>query len=199
MRKNMTRFVLALCLVVSASVLAAELGLSQMLSGEGVVAVGQAVKDAVAKIYSSTDDPEVIKRQITAIMDEAAATGDGEAVRYAIVGAMDAGGAENLDLTIAAINASKAFSDFKEVTQFTVSSSKTIILANAKKNGSGNKEQGGGKEQGGAKEEQGGDKEEQGGGDQDGGMEQGGGSDYNPLDDGDDADIEDNDIPGTPV
>ena len=191
MNKKATYRLLSACLFVglAGSSLAEELGLSQQLSSEGVVAVGQTVKSAVENLFSSTEDAESIQSQITAIMDEAAATGNAEAVRYAIVGAMDAAGPDNLELVIAAINSSKAFTDFKDITAFTVNASKEMILANA---GGGQGDQGGDKELGG-------DKEQGGQGDQQTNMEQGGGDGDNPLDEGDDADIDDEDVPGTPV
>jgi Spy/CpxP family protein refolding chaperone len=190
MSSRVTRLILAASLLagLSFSSAFADLGLQQILSEQGVVAVGKAVQQAVTDVYDSTDDEESIKSQITAIMNEAAATANGEAVRYAIVAVMAAGGPDNLDLSKEAIDNSAAFTDFPEVTAFTVAASESLLAQQAAEQASLNAESGGGGEPGG-------DGGESGGGDD----ELGGGDDENPFDDGDQADIKDEDSDATPT
>ena len=181
MKSHMTRLLLTICLFagLAASSTFADLGLQQTLSDEGPAAVGNAVKTAMEAIYASTDDEESIKSQITTIMNEAAAIGDGEAVRYAIVAVMMAGGFDNLDLSKEAIDNSAAFADFPAVTAFTVSAMETFLSASDDEPGGGkNGESGGGGKSGGGNNGQSGgngNNGQSGGGDND--NEQGGGGD----------------------
>ena len=228
MRRSATHLILAVCLFAGLTVssVLADLGLQQIFSDEavpqeGLNQVGFTVKAATEEIYSSTEDREQLLNQLTAIPNEAAETGNGEIVRYTIVGVIVGGGPENLDLSKEAIDNSKAFTDFPAVTASTVSDAEDIISARSGSSktggkgdngggdngdqGGGNGDQGGGDEddqgededdQGEDGDDQGGDgDDEQGGGDD----EQGGGDDDNPFDDDGDADIDDDDIPGTPV
>ncbi|MBC8207320.1 MAG: hypothetical protein H8E68_09260 [Kiritimatiellaeota bacterium] len=236
MRRSAAHLILAVCLFagLTASPVLADLGLQQIFSSEalpedGLERVGATVKAAVEGIYGSTEDREQISNQITAILDEAALTGNAEIVRYTIVAVMLAGGADNLDLSKEAIDNSRAFADFPAVTALTVSAAKDLLSAMSDSpttdgngdqgggngdqgggngdQGGGNGDQGGGNgDQGGGNGDQGGGNGDQGGGDgddeqggDDGDDEQGGGDDENPLDDDGDADIDDDDIPGTPV
>ena len=194
MRRRTAHFILAIGLLTGlvASPALAELGLQQIFSMQGLTQVGLAVKAAVEAIYASTDDPEEISSQITAILDEAALTGNPDIVSYTIVAVMLAGGSDNLDLSKEAIDNSKAFTDFPTITAFTVSAAEGLLSegSGSLTDGDDGKDSGGG----GGGEEGGG---EEGGGKED--EELGGGDDENPLDDGGDADIRDDDIPGTPV
>ncbi|MBL7011858.1 MAG: hypothetical protein ISR85_02880 [Kiritimatiellales bacterium] len=215
MRRSAAHLILAVCLFagLTASPVLADLGLQQIFSSEalpedGLERVGATVKAAVEGIYGSTEDREQISNQITAILDEAALTGNAEIVRYTIVAVMLAGGADNLDLSKEAIDNSRAFADFPAVTALTVSAAKDLLSAMSDSpTTDGNGDQGGGNgDQGGGNGDQGGGNGDQGGGDgddeqggDDGDDEQGGGDDENPLDDDGDADIDDDDIPGTPV
>ena len=208
MRRSAAHLILAVCLFagLTASPVLADLGLQQIFSSEalpedGLERVGATVKAAVEGIYGSTEDREQISNQITAILDEAALTGNAEIVRYTIVAVMLAGGADNLDLSKEAIDNSRAFADFPAVTALTVSAAKDLLSAMSDSpTTDGNGDQGGGNgDQGGGNGDQGGgDGDDEQGGD-DGDDEQGGGDDENPLDDDGDADIDDDDIPGTPV
>jgi hypothetical protein len=105
----------------------AELGLSGILSAQDEKAVGLAVKDAAKALYSSGQSDESIKAGIVEILNEAVATGSEEAVRYALVGVLVAGGAENLDLSKAAIDDSNAFSQFPDTTASVVASASLLI------------------------------------------------------------------------
>lgn len=184
---------LTICLLAGLMVFPAQadLGLKQILAADGLTAVGQSVRVAVEAIYGSTEDPQKIEDQIVAIINESVATGDGEAVRYTLIAVMMAGGADHLDLSKTAIDNSAAFSSFPDITAVTVTIGSSLIAAQAgvsaaggvaADSGGGSEELGGGTELGGGKEE-----------------ELGGGEDENPLDDGDDAWIDDDDAVPTPV
>ncbi|MBL7017232.1 MAG: hypothetical protein ISR84_06720 [Kiritimatiellales bacterium] len=192
MRRSVAHLILATCLLTGlvASPAWADIGLLQIFSTQGLTQVGLAVKAAVEGIYGSTEDPEEISSQITAILDEAALTGNPDIVSYTIVAVILAGGLDNLDLSKEAVDNSKAFTDFPTITAFTVSAAEGILSADSDSlpDGGGGKDSGGGGEDGGG---------EEGGGKTD--EELGGGDGENPLDDGGDADIRDDDIPGTPV
>lgn len=89
------------------------------LAGKAPKEVGAAVKNAVAAIYAGTTDPAAIQSQIVAILDEAAATGDEDAIRYAIVAVMLAGGTDNLDLSKQAIANSAVFTTYQKLAEDT--------------------------------------------------------------------------------
>lgn len=214
MLKKKTMFRLMICIgmfaVLGVSSVQAEIGIQSILSSDGIVAVGTAVQSAVEAIYASTDDPAEIQQQLIDILNEAAATGDEQVVRYTIVAVMLAGGPENLDLSKQAIDNSDVFKNFPEVTAFTVSAADSMLAAASQRTAGGGAESGGGEKAGGASEEEGGGEktggtsEEEGGGEvqQGGGETSGGGytgDASNPFGDGGDADIKDSDVPGTPV
>ena len=138
---------------------AADLGLNQILADQGVEAVGAAVKVGADAVYAGTDDPAEIKSQLIAILNEAAATGDEGAMRYAIVAVMMAGGADNLDLSKDAINNSDVATDYPQITEFTVSAAEGLILT-----------------AGGGEEGDGDDEDKKGGGADDEGEQGGGGA-----------------------
>lgn len=192
MKHGAAHLILTVCLFAGLTTfpVLADLGLQQIFSGEpvveeGLTKVGLTVKAAVEAIYGSTEDKEQILSQITAVLDEAALTGNSDIVSYTIVAVMLAGGSDNLDLSKEAIDNSKAFIDFPTVTALTVSAAE-VLLADATDSSA----------VGGAGSDSGGGGEEGGGGDS---KELGGGDDGNPLDDGGDANIRDDDVPGTPV
>jgi len=171
MRKSIAYSAVVVFLFAGLSIstaLADDLGLQQM----DVDKVGQTVKKSVKKAYKSAKDKSEVNSQIAAIMDEAAKTGNEQIIKDAIIAVMEAGGEDNLESCIAAINGSQANTDFPELVKSTVSSTKALITANK---GGGKKDQGGGKK------------------------DQGGGTGGNPLDDGGSLNIRDKDIPGTPV
>jgi hypothetical protein len=193
--KRVIRFLVAFSLLtgLAASPVLAELGLQSILSGEGVVAVGTAVREAVESIYNSTGNPQEIERRLVEILNEAAATGDEAAIRYTIVAVMMAGGPEHLDLSKTAIDNSDVFKNFPEVTAFTVSAAESMLSAD--RSPSQKKPDEKGQAGGGSTVEV----EELGGGEGAMGDDFGGGGGDNPFGDGSDADIDDNDVPGTPV
>lgn len=105
----------------------ADLGLSGILSAQGEKAVGLSVKDAVSALYSSGQGDDAIQAGIIGILNEAVAAGNEEAVRYALVGVLIAGGKEHLDLSKAAIDDSNAFRQFPDTTASVVSSASLLI------------------------------------------------------------------------
>ncbi len=129
MRRNVAflTIVAGLLAGVAAFPVHAELGLSGILAAQDEKAVGLAVKDAVSALYSSGQSHDAIQAGIVEILNEAVATGSEEAVRYALVGVLVAGGAENLDLSKAAIDASNAFTQFPETTASVVASASMLI------------------------------------------------------------------------
>lgn len=190
------------CLGLAVLSVQADLGLQGISSDEGVVAVGKAVKTAVESIYASTDNPAEIESQLIEILNEAAATGDEGVIRYTIVAVMMAGGPDNLELSKKAIDNSNVFSDFPEITAFTVSAAESMLSASGSDESGGDKGGSGGgakstepsgEEGGGAQSD-----EEMGGGGSKADEEMGGGSSSGIFDDGG-ADIDDNDVPGTPT
>lgn len=116
-------------MLLSSAVFAAEPGAGEGTAGQGqdAVAVGQAVLAAAQAVYSENTDPEVIKAKLTEILNEVVATGDEQAVRYAIVAIMMAGGEINMELSKSAINSSSAFAVFGSVVTDTVSQSEAFI------------------------------------------------------------------------
>jgi hypothetical protein len=152
----------------------ADLGLAQLAAGpQGAPAVGQAVLTAAKAVYANNTDPAIIQQQLIAILNEAAATGNEPAVRYAIVAVMMAGGGDNLALSKAAIDGSNVFANYPSLTAVTV----TAVEALLKAGGGAGDAAGGGDQLGG------GDDKEKGGGDELGGGDPrslGGGND-NPF------------------
>jgi len=145
----------------------ADLGLQQTLSDQGVQALGAAVKAAAEAVYAGTSDPAQIQSQLVAILNEAEATGDEGAIRYAIVAVMMVGGVENLGLSKDAINNSNVFANHPEVTAFTITATEKLISS-----GGGDAQMGGGEQLGGG----------EGGGSED--PNSLGGDDPNPFDPG---------------
>ena len=131
----------------------ADLGLQKIMADQGALAVGQAVLNAAKAVYAGTQDPAAIQNQLIALMNEAVATGNEQAIRYAIVAVMVAGGFENVALGKAAIDNSNAFSNYEALTALTVASTEALINAAHESGGSiggGDREKGGGdQEQGG--------------------------------------------------
>ena len=180
----------------------ADLGLQQIMANQGALAVGQTVLNAAKAVYAGTQDPAAIQNQLIAIMNEAVATGNEQAIRYAIVAVMVAGGFENMALGKAAVDNSNAFSNYETLTALTVASTEALINAAHESGGSIG---GGDREKGGGDREKGGGDREKGGGD-----EQGGGADrlfhmitdpsnpFAPGTGGGDRDIP-NDRPATPT
>jgi uncharacterized membrane protein YgcG len=137
----------------------ADLGLQALVAGpQGAPAVGQAVLTAARAVYANNTDPAVIQQQLIAILNEAAATGNAAAVRYAIVAVMMAGGPENLVASKTAINNSNVFANYESLTAVTVAAVEMLMTGGGDKTvgggdvggsggnslGGGNKELGGG-------------------------------------------------------
>ena len=194
MRKVLAVGLVAGCVSFSAQ---AELGL-QSLADQGLSELGNAVKAEVEAVCKSGSDPAEIKAQLIAILDEAAATGDGGIVRYTIVSVILGCGSDYFDLGQSAIAASAVSKDFPRVTSATVSTCNRMFPAAAQER---ERDQGGESgdtdgESGGesADDEQGG---ESGGGESEEWEQQsGGGTLPNPFDDPD-IDIDDGDIEAT--
>lgn len=150
MNKNMKIFLTGLVLLtgIFAFPAQADLGMGQTLADQGAKAVGTAVKAAAEAVYAGTDDPAEIKSQLIAILNEAAATGDEGAIRYAIVAVMMAGGADHLDLSKEAINNSDLTKNYPQITKFTVSSTEGLILTDGGGGEESKDEKGGGKAEG---------------------------------------------------
>jgi hypothetical protein len=146
MNKYMTNSVLGLLMVVGflASPAHADLGLKKILSEQSVQALGLAVMTAAKEVFDATDDPEKIKPQLVVMLNEAAATGDERAMRYAIVAVMRAGGVENLDLCKTAINNSDLFANHPEMLAPTVAEAEKLIRSGGGADKNGKTEQGGG-------------------------------------------------------
>lgn len=128
MKNSGNKLLLSACLLVglmSSSVFAENLGLAEIAASGGPEAVVAPVTNAVANIYNSTDDQDSIKAQITAIINEAADTGDDEVVRSAVNAALGATSTDNLELTIAAINSSTAFTNFSAIIESVVASARS--------------------------------------------------------------------------
>jgi hypothetical protein len=125
MKVKVSYLFLAICagVVLMASPVRADLG----LAGKPPKAAGTAVKNAVAAVYASTEDPAAIQSQIVAILDEAAATGDEDTIRYAIVAVMLAGGADNLDVSKQAIANSMVFTNYQELASSTAAEAETLM------------------------------------------------------------------------
>ncbi|MFA7256407.1 MAG: hypothetical protein WC047_02390 [Kiritimatiellales bacterium] len=151
MRKNALRF--RIVLIAVAGLLSvpvfADLGLSQLAATQGASAVGQAVLTAAKAVYADNADPVVIQQQLIAILNEAAATGNEQAIRYAIVAVMLAGGADNLAQSMTAINNSNVFSQYPELTAVTVAAAQALISGGAGGTTGGGELGGGGQQLGG--------------------------------------------------
>jgi hypothetical protein len=139
----------------------ADLGLAQLAAGsQGGPAVGQAVLIAAKAVYANNTDPAVIQQQLIAILNEAVATGNESAIRYAIVAVMMAGGADNLTQSITAINNSDCFSQYPSLTADTAG----IVVALMGGGGTGGETGGGMGDGGGANKDLGGGDRDLGGG-----------------------------------
>lgn len=170
------------CFLVSSA--QANLGLQQIVTEQGAPAVGQAVLTAARAVYANNTDQAVIQQQLIAILNEASAAGNEQAIRYAIVAVMIAGGVENLELSRGAINNSNVFLNYEALTADAVAATQSLLL-----NVSGGGTQGGG---------------EQGGGEQGGGYGNmfpgGGGVDpNNPFTPGGSGNGGDGDLPATRI
>lgn len=182
MNKNIQKLFFGVLFVVGILIapVYADLGLAQILSDQGVQAVGSAVKEATEAVYAGTDDAEQIKIQLVAILNEAVATGNEGVMRYAIVAVMMVGGAENVDLSKDAINNSELFVDHPKLAAETIVKAEKLIRSGGGTGDLGGEKLGGG-EGGGGENEQGGGKE-------------------SIFDDGtDDGDIDDHDRDATQV
>jgi len=123
----------------------ADLGLQQLAAAQGAPAVGQAVLTAAKAVYANNTDPAVIQQQLIAILNEASATGNEQAVRYAIVAVMLAGGVDNMGLSKTAINNSNVFLNYEALTAVTVAAAESLMTASGGANGtSGGNNMGGG-------------------------------------------------------
>ena len=200
MRKNTSRlfFVFIAVAGLLASPVFADLGLAQLAAQPqgGARAVGQAVLTAAKAVYANSTDPAVIQPQLITILNEAAATGNEPAIRYAIVAVILAGGVENLPLSKAAINDSNVFANYPALTAVTVAAAEALLKASG---GAGGEKSGGDKSGG---DKSGGDKS---GGEKSGGDKQLGGGDKE-LGGGDptwfpfwDSFPTDNDVPATRI
>jgi uncharacterized membrane protein YgcG len=167
MRKNASRlfFVLIVVAGLLTSPVFADLELAQLAAQpqQGTAAVGQAVLAAARTVYANSTDPAVIQPQLIVILNEAAATGNEAAIRYAIVAVILAGGVENLALSKTAINNSNVFANYPALTAVTVAEAEAILKASG---GAGGEKSGGDKSGG---DKSGGDKEHGGGDDHGGG------------------------------
>jgi hypothetical protein len=137
MKKNTSRLILTLIAGIGllASSAQAVLGLQQIMTDQGAPAVGQAVLTASKAAYAG--DPAAIQNQLIAALNEAAATGNEQAVRYAIVAVMLAGGAENLGASKAAINNSNVFTNFEALTATTVAETEALMTGAGGAGGAG--------------------------------------------------------------
>lgn len=122
----------------------ADLGLKQIAAGQGAPAVGQAVLKAVQAVYANNTDLAIIQSQLVSILNEVAATGDENAIRYAIVAVMMGGGVENCELSKSAINVSDVSSNYEALTVATVTETEALLTAEPpKKDGGQNPPDGG--------------------------------------------------------
>jgi hypothetical protein len=161
MKKHTSYFLVVLAVVCGLLVSSAfaDLGLSKLAAGsQGAPAVGQAVLTAAKAVYANNTDPAVIQQQLIAILNEAVATGNESAIRYAIVAMMLAGGESHREQSITAINNSNAFTQYKSLTAVTVDAVGKLMDVSEKTGG--DKGTGGGDtgKGGGEKDKGGGDK-----------------------------------------
>lgn len=147
----------------------ADLGLQALAAGpQGAPAVGQAVLTAARAVYANNTDPAVIQQKLISILNEAAATGNAAAVRYAIVAVMMAGGPENLAASKTAINNSNVFANYESLTAVTVAAVEMLMTGGGDRvAGGGDNMGGGGGSLGGGNKELGGGNKELGGGNDD--------------------------------
>ncbi|NOU36883.1 MAG: hypothetical protein HOO88_08960 [Kiritimatiellaceae bacterium] len=146
MKRNATSLFFALIAVIGllTSSAFADLGLQALAAGsQGAPAVGQAVLTAARAVYANNTDPAVIQQQLIAILNEAAATGNESAIRYAIVAVMMAGGTENLAASKAAINNSNAFASYESLTAVTVAAVEMLMTGGGDGAASGGADMGG--------------------------------------------------------
>lgn len=135
MKKNMSFLFLSVFLMVGllASSARADLGLKQIMAGQGASAVGQTVLAAAKAAYaggpSGTPDLAVVQIRLIDILNEAAATGDEQIIRYTLVAVMLAGGTENLATARAAINNSNVFANYETLTAVTVAATEELMKA----------------------------------------------------------------------
>jgi len=129
MRKSRCVYILLAAVGLLSRISFADLGLAQIASEQGAQAVGQAVLAAAQAVYAENTDPDVIRAKLIEILDEAAATGNEQSVRYAVVAVMMAGGTENVGISVAAINASRARNDFPDMVAATVAEARALLTA----------------------------------------------------------------------
>jgi hypothetical protein len=146
MKKNVLCLFSGLFLAVGllASPALADLGLAQIMTDQGAPAVGQTVLVAAQTAYAGNTDPAVIQNQLIAMLNEAGATANEQAVRYTIVAVMVGGGVSNLDLSEAAINSSELPNKFSALTASTVAQTKLLIQASGGAGTGGGQDSGGG-------------------------------------------------------
>jgi hypothetical protein len=147
MKKNKFRFSVILAAVCGLLTLPvfADLGLAQLAAGpQGGPAVGQAVLAAAKAVYANNTDPALIQQQLIAILNEAAATGNEQAIRYAIVAVMMAGGEGAMSQSIAAINNSNVFARYPSLTAVTVAAVEVLMGGGGTDGQTGGGETGGG-------------------------------------------------------
>jgi len=137
-------YVLVAASVFPSALAFADLGLKQMVAGQGASAVGPAILAAAKTVYANHTDPAVIKLQLIDILNEAAATGDEQVARYAIVSVMMAGGVEHLALSRDAINNSDIFKNYPELTAATVEAAEVLMTGETAGGAKKNKGGGGG-------------------------------------------------------
>ena len=203
MRKNTSLIIFVFVVVAEllTSPVFADLGLAQLATQpQGASAVGQAVLSAVKAVYANSTDPAVVQPQLITILNEAAATGNEPAIRYAIVAVLMAGGIENFALGKAAINDSAVFGNYPALTAVTVAAAEALLKASG---GAGGEKSGGDKSGGGDKQLGGGEKS---GGDKGGGGDKQFGGGDKELGGGDptwfpfwDSFPSDNDVPATRI
>ena len=135
MKKNSIKLLFAFVAIFGAFISSAraDLGLARIMAQQGAPGVGQAVLNAAQAAFangpSGTPDPVAVQNQLIAILNEAAATGNEQAVRYAIIAVMIAGGIENIDLSKTAINNSNVFIRFESLTAVTVAATQALLSA----------------------------------------------------------------------
>lgn len=167
--KTKIRFILTAILagVFFALPAQADLGLQSVFSEQGASGVGQALMNFAQQLFAGSDDADEIRSRLVDGLNEAADLGDENAARYAIIAVMQAGGNDQLDLTMSAVNESRLAAAFPELTSSTVTETQTLLNAGggaADQQGGGEQQQGGGEQPQQQQEQQGGGQEEQQGG-----------------------------------
>lgn len=125
MKVNKSCLLLTVCAAALMAVSPAQAALG--LAGKAPQAVGALVKKAASDIYAGMTDPAAAQRQLAAILNEAAATGDEEAIRYAIVAVMLAGGPDNLNLSKQAIENSNVFTAYQDLADGTMAEAERLM------------------------------------------------------------------------